>query len=676
MKRALGILLTLLLSLSVLPAGALAAETKVVMSPQNLRADGKTIACEKYNIDGSNYFKLRDVAMVLDGTGSRFSVGWDGEKKVISVVTGEAYTPDGSELDLSGGDKSASAVPSTQTLLINGIERSDLSAYNIGGNNYFKLRDLGDALGFEVDYDKETNTAIIISRVLIDPKPWLTVESCFTDGLGTNEHTVESYDPLGFPLSSLFETPYYSEQYGYRYDGLGRLTEETYRYYSEGEDDSWEQVRTTDYEYDKWGLLAKKVTVEKDTDRAEGDGAVTTEEYTYDDQGNMLTDEVLSPYGHSVSNYVYDERGYLIHSETTLNDQGKTALDYVRDEEGREIRWWSTLEDGTVSYSYEREYDANGVLVKETYAHDDYRSVTTFTYDERGNLISAYSDTTDWDSQTTNTYDAEDRLLEHVFYNGADLFVTKYTYDDQGRELRREYESPDDNYVYEYTYDEEGNTLSEVYTGSDCTYRTDYTYDREERRQVQNTVLTYPAAAELVFVTSTLTLPVGDEDSIDYYFTPYYCASEEVSWSTSDETVAVVDDSGTVSAVGPGTAVVTAISENGLIATCSVTVLKDKYILTVSATELKLKVGESAVVHCSVEVLGEWETYFIRRTYLDTYDVIETAWSPFIVDETDLTVSALTPGTCTLQLAIGQEQEDGSETLFDPILITVTVEGD
>ena len=401
MKKALSILLVLLLALSVLPAGALAAEAKVVMSPQNLRADGKTIACEKYNIDGSNYFKLRDVAMVLSATGSRFSVNWDGEKKVISVVTGEAYTPNGSELDLSGGDKSASAVPSTQTLLINGIERSDLSAYNIGGNNYFKLRDLGDALGFEVDYDKETNTAIIRSRVLTDPKPWLTVESYYTDGRDTNEHTVDTYDPLGFHLSTLFETPAYSEQYGYRYDGLGRLTEETYRLYSEGEVDSWEQVRTTDYEYDKWGLLVKTVTEVTDTDMAQGESAVTTETYTYDEQGNMLTDEVLSPYGHSVQNYVYDERGYLIHSETSFNDNGKTALDYVRDEEGRAIRWWSTLEDGTVSYSFENEYDANGVLVKETYGHDDYRSVTTFTYDERGNLISSYSDTTDWDSQTT-----------------------------------------------------------------------------------------------------------------------------------------------------------------------------------------------------------------------------------------------------------------------------------
>ena len=57
MKRTLSILLVLLLALSLLPAGAMAAD--VVLSPQNLRVNGKRIACEKYNIDGANYFKLR-----------------------------------------------------------------------------------------------------------------------------------------------------------------------------------------------------------------------------------------------------------------------------------------------------------------------------------------------------------------------------------------------------------------------------------------------------------------------------------------------------------------------------------------------------------------------------------------------------------------------------------------
>ena len=36
--------------------------------------------------------------------------------------------------------------------------------YNIDGNNYFQLRELGTALGFGVDYDAATNTAIITTK--------------------------------------------------------------------------------------------------------------------------------------------------------------------------------------------------------------------------------------------------------------------------------------------------------------------------------------------------------------------------------------------------------------------------------------------------------------------------------------------------------------------------------
>ncbi len=160
MKKTIAFLLTLILILS-LTTPALAFSVR--LSAQNLTVDGKQIECEKYNIDGSNYFKLRDIAYVLNGTGSQFSVGWDSGTKTVSVVTGEEYMPDGSELVI-GGDKSETAVESSQTIQINGEVRSDLTVYNIGGSNFFKLRDLGDALGFEVDYDQETNSAIVRSR--------------------------------------------------------------------------------------------------------------------------------------------------------------------------------------------------------------------------------------------------------------------------------------------------------------------------------------------------------------------------------------------------------------------------------------------------------------------------------------------------------------------------------
>ena len=161
-KKLLSLALALVLLTALLPTAALAG-VSAVCSPQNLTVTGRTVACEKYNIDGSNYFKLRDLAKLLDGTASQFDVGWDEANKLVSITTSHAYTtPNGQELAV-GADNSASAQVSAQTILINGAVRTDLTVYNIGGSNFFKLREMGDALGFNVDYNADTNTAIVAS---------------------------------------------------------------------------------------------------------------------------------------------------------------------------------------------------------------------------------------------------------------------------------------------------------------------------------------------------------------------------------------------------------------------------------------------------------------------------------------------------------------------------------
>lgn len=57
----------------------------------------------------------------------------------------------------------ANVVASPQNLSVNSVD-ADCDKYNIDGSNYFKLRDLGDALGFTVDYDADSNTAIVLSK--------------------------------------------------------------------------------------------------------------------------------------------------------------------------------------------------------------------------------------------------------------------------------------------------------------------------------------------------------------------------------------------------------------------------------------------------------------------------------------------------------------------------------
>ena len=160
-NRLLSALLVLCLALAFCPGTVLAAD--VALSPQKLMVDGKAINCEKYNIDGSNYFKLRDLAAVLTGTGSQFNVGYDSATSTVTITTGEAYTPAATDL-VVGADNSASAQPSSQAILIDGARHSELTVYNIGGSNFFQLRELGNVLGFDVGYDQATNTATVSSR--------------------------------------------------------------------------------------------------------------------------------------------------------------------------------------------------------------------------------------------------------------------------------------------------------------------------------------------------------------------------------------------------------------------------------------------------------------------------------------------------------------------------------
>lgn len=119
--------------------------------------NGEQVAFEAYNIGGNNYFKLRDLAMALNGSDKQFEVTWDPEFNAIDLLTETAYTPVGNELTLSGDTASKKGLLSASTVFLNGEEVS-LTAYNIGGNNYFKLRDIAKVIDFAVVWDGAAKT--------------------------------------------------------------------------------------------------------------------------------------------------------------------------------------------------------------------------------------------------------------------------------------------------------------------------------------------------------------------------------------------------------------------------------------------------------------------------------------------------------------------------------------
>ncbi|WP_127586038.1 stalk domain-containing protein [Paenibacillus koleovorans] len=126
--------------------------------------EGQAQDFEVYNINDNNYFKLRDLAMAVNGSGKQFEVSWDAEKNAINLLSTSAYTPVGGEMAISGQPKTTTGMLTTSKIYKDGQE-VQLTAYNIGGNNYFKLRDIAQAFNIGVTWDAKTKTIAINTSI-------------------------------------------------------------------------------------------------------------------------------------------------------------------------------------------------------------------------------------------------------------------------------------------------------------------------------------------------------------------------------------------------------------------------------------------------------------------------------------------------------------------------------
>jgi hypothetical protein len=128
-------------------------------STATLLINGKDVDITGYTVNNSNYYRIRDIAMLLRTTSAKFNVEWDESLDAISVSTGIKYTIVGGELDY---DQSTVLVveENEAPIYVDGDEMQ-VTAYNINGSNYFKIRDLADMIGFEVDWDGDQQAIIL-----------------------------------------------------------------------------------------------------------------------------------------------------------------------------------------------------------------------------------------------------------------------------------------------------------------------------------------------------------------------------------------------------------------------------------------------------------------------------------------------------------------------------------
>lgn len=166
-KRIFSLLLALVLTLGLQPMPASAAGGTAYERTQKVLIGGGYVTFTTYALKDpmtgydTNYIKLRDLALALRGTSAGFEVEWDG---AVNIVTDKLYTKNGSENNTPWTGDRAYRDFAGRTR-INGVDvKMDaivLTDDKGGDYTYYKLRDLGAAIGFGVDYDSARGCIVL-----------------------------------------------------------------------------------------------------------------------------------------------------------------------------------------------------------------------------------------------------------------------------------------------------------------------------------------------------------------------------------------------------------------------------------------------------------------------------------------------------------------------------------
>ena len=292
------------------------------------------------------------------------------------------------------------------------------------------------------------------------------------------------------------------------------------------------------FEYDNQNRISKaEILVGHCVENSEGGGESNCwEEYrtlTYTYTGNELTQLAVSD---SRENYVitYTRNGNVI---TNSYDGDRITVN----NDGYPIKYERINDESTNVHEYEY---TNGNLTKEIYKHirngtvSDER-VTTYTFDNKKSVFSNIN-TPKW----------------YMFTDFGALSSTNNMIEARGEETV--------TYEYEYTLD--GYPTKIIIAGGAMTMNVlYYGYDNPNHNI---------SVVGVALEQSQITLKVGETQILVAHFMPANATNRNVKWESNNNAVAIVDNSGKVTAISTGVAVITVTTEDGkFAASCTVTVI-------------------------------------------------------------------------------------------------------
>ena len=170
----------MMLAMTMMGTTVYAAEKRETVTAkyvvQKIQVDDYSVKMEGYNINGYNYMRLRDVAEVMTDKSRddcfKFDNTYNADKDLIYLETGKAYQETEGEKELLVDIDDKEAILSDTPVFVNGeMPDEGMEGNVIDGYTYYKLRDIGDAIGFHVSWLESKQRVRILTAPMAARKP-------------------------------------------------------------------------------------------------------------------------------------------------------------------------------------------------------------------------------------------------------------------------------------------------------------------------------------------------------------------------------------------------------------------------------------------------------------------------------------------------------------------------
>ena len=189
--------------------------------------------------------------------------------------------------------------------------------------------------------------------------------------------------------------------------------------------------------------------------------------------------------------------------------------------------------------------------------------------------------------------------------------------------------------------------------------------DIEETRVIPKLV----RASAIELSESEKTVFVGDTFTITATVKPEDAFNRTVTWSSSDPSIATVDENGTVTAIAKGEAIITAESADGVKAECKVTVEKKVAAIELSESEKTVFVGDTFTITATVkpeDAFNRTVTWSSSDPSIATVDENGTVTA---IAEGEAIITAESADGVTAECKVTVEKKDG---FFKTLLKIIT----